>query len=276
MAGDAHLRWALSAWLIVLGALLVLAGCQPAVPTGSQQPGTAVVVFLDLSASIPAADRRAFKQELETQIVPWLSPGDRLLIAPIHDKTLTEFRPFVEVTLPGRPQFNGWMDNVLKHKRQLKDVDDEIAKLKDRIGTEISHVFKTPNASPHTDIFSSLLIAQKVFDREPRRKVLVLMSDMIEDNPPYQFDRMTWTPGTIDKVLTDLDGQKLIPQLADVCVYVSGVSAKSAALAESIGRFWYAYFKRTGADLEPSRYAHVLLHWPPAGSCSSTSTARAR
>jgi hypothetical protein len=275
MAGDAHLRWALSAWLIILGALLMIAGCRPAVPT-STQPGTAVVVFLDLSASIPAEDRRAFKRELETQIVPWLSPGDRLLIAPINDKTLTEFRPFVEITLPARPQFNGWMDNVLKHKRQLKDVDDEIVNLKDRIGTEVSHVFKTPSASPYTDIFSSLLIAQKVFDREPRRKVLVLMSDMIEDNPPYQFDRMAWTPGTIDRVLTDLDGKKLIPQLSDVCVYVSGVSAKSAALVENIGRFWYAYFKRTGADLEPSRYAHVLLHWPPADSCRSSSTARAR
>jgi hypothetical protein len=275
MAGDAHLRWALSAWLIILGALLMIAGCRPAVPTGTQ-PGTAVVVFLDLSASIPAEDRRAFKRELETQIVPWLSPGDRLLIAPIHDKTLTEFRPFVEITLPARPQFNGWMDNVLKHKRQLKDIDDEIVNLKDRIGTEVSRVFKTPSASPYTDIFSSLLIAQKVFDREPRRKVLVLMSDMIEDNPPYQFDRMAWTPGTIDRILTDLDGKKLIPQLSDVCVYVSGVSAKSAALVENIGRFWYAYFKRTGADLEPSRYAHVLLHWPPADSCRSSSTARAR
>jgi hypothetical protein len=130
MAGDAHLRWALSAWLIILAALLMIAGCRPAVPTATQ-PGTAVVVFLDL-------------------------------------------------------------------------------------------------------------------------------------------------PGTIDRVLTDLEGKKLIPQLSDVCVYVSGVSAKSAALAENIGRFWYAYFKRTGADLEPSRYAHVLLHWPPADSCRSTSTARAR
>lgn len=275
MAGDAHLRWALSAWLIILGALLMIAGCRPAVPTATQ-PGTAVVVFLDLSASIPAADRQAFKRELDSQIVPWLSPGDRLLIAPIHDKTLTEFRPFVEVTLPPRPQFNGWMDNVLKHKRQTKDVEDQIVSLKDRIGTEVAHVFKAPSASPYTDIFSSLLIAQKVFDREPRRKVLILMSDMIEDNPPYQFDRMAWTPGTIDQVLTDLDGKRLIPQLSDVCVYVSGVSAKSAALAENIGRFWYAYFKRTGADLEPSRYAHVLLHWPPADSCRSTSTARAR
>lgn len=275
MAGDAHLRWALSAWLIILGALLLIAGCRPAVPSATQQ-GTAVVVFLDLSASIPVEDRRAFKRELDAQIVPWLSPGDRLLIAPIHDKTLTEFRPFVEVTLPARPQFNGWMDNVLKHKRQVKEVDDEIVNLKDKIGTDVSRVFKTPIASPHTDIFSSLLIAQKVLDREPRRKVLVLMSDMIEDNPPYHFDRMAWKPGTIDQLLTDLDSRRLIPQLSDVCVYVSGVSAKSAELAENIGRFWYAYFKRAGADLEPSRYAHVLLHWPPADSCRSTSTARAR
>jgi|SRR5262245_597804 len=99
---------------------------------------------------------------------------------------------------------------------------------------------------------------------------------MIEDNPPYQFDRMAWKSGTIDRVLTELDDKKLIAQLPDVCVYVSGVSARSAEMAENIGRFWYAYFKRTEADLEPSRYAHVLLHWPPANSCRPTSTARAR
>jgi hypothetical protein len=275
MAGDAHLRWALSAGLLVLGALLLIAGCSSSVPPAAER-GTAVVVFLDLSASIPAEDRGAFKREIETQIVPSLSPGDRLLIAPIHDKTLTEFRPFVEATLPAPPEFNGWMDNVLKHKRQVKEVNEQIVSLKEKIGTDVGRVFTKPHASPHTDILSSLLIAQKVFDKEPRRKVLVLMSDMIEDNPPYRFDQMAWKPDTTERILSDLDAKRLIPRLPDVCVYVSGVSAKSAEMAEHIGRFWYAYFKRAGADLESSRYAHVLLHWPPASSCRPNSTARAR
>ena len=50
-------------------------------------------------------------------------------------------------------------------------------------------------------------------------------------------------------------------------VYVSGVSAPTAELARHIGGFWEAYFKKAKADLDPSRYAHVLLHWPPATSC---------
>ena len=61
--------------------------------------------------------------------------------------------------------------------------------------------------------------------------------------------------------------RSLIPKLSGVCVYVSGVSGGSAALVENVGRFWQAYFKRAEADMDPSRYAHVLLHWPPAKSC---------
>ena len=92
------------------------------------------------------------------------------------------------------------------------------------------------------------------------------MSDMIEDYPPYAFDRMTWTPATTQKVLTDLAGKRMIPNLSGVCVYVSGVSAPTAEMARFIGGFWESYFRLAKADLNPARYAHVLLHWPPPSS----------
>ena len=119
----------------------------------------------------------------------------------------------------------------------------------------------------YTDIFSSLLLAEKLFSADSRNKVLILMSDMIEDYPPYAFDKMPWTPTTTPKLLSELDAKRAIPDLRGVCVYVSGVSAPTADLANNIGRFWEAYFRKAGADLHPSRYAHVLLHWPPSTSC---------
>ena len=36
-----------------------------------------------------------------------------------------------------------------------------------------------------------------------------------------------------------------------------------------VARFWEAYFALARADFAPSRYSHVLLHWPPSKSCRS-------
>ena len=264
-------------WLLVLAtqALLLTTGCTPSVPAAVKN-ATAVVIFIDFSQSITGEDRASFRREIEDEIVPTLGAGDRLLVAPIHDKTLTDFRPLVDATLPAKPEFSGWLNNVLKYNRATKEVEAQALHLKDKIKADVAHVFAKRYVSPQTDIFSSLIMAQKLFYDEHRRKVLVLMSDMIEDNPPYDFERIAWSPATITKTLSDLDAKGLIPKLSGVCIYVSGASAKSAQIAENIGRFWQAYFERAGADMDPSRYAHVLLHWPPATSCRAISTARAR
>jgi hypothetical protein len=251
--------------LLALPALL-LTGCTKASQADVQR-GTAVVIFVDFSESIGGADRAGFKREIEKQVLPWLQPGDSIMIAPITDKTLTEFRPLVEAELPARPQFNGWVNNVMKHNKASKDTEAQIVRVKETIRAQTSEALTQKYNARYTDIFSSVLLAEKIFSAEQRRKVLILMSDMIEDYPPYAFDRMTWTPATTQKLLAELSGKRMIPNLSGVCVYVSGVSAPSAELARMVGGFWEAYFRAAKADLDPSRYAHVLLHWPPSSSC---------
>jgi len=261
--------------VLFLGGGHLLSGCsrspQAPAPRGTEhgtEHGTEVIIFVDFSDSTRKQDRALYEQAITNQILPSLSEGDRLLIAPINDKTLTEFHPLVEATLPPKPTFNGWMDNVLKYNRQVKEVDTQVVQLKETVLAQVADVFARRYPSPYTDIFSSLLIAQKLFHNEARRKVLVLMSDMIEDYGPYRFDKTAWGPDTNQKLLSELEAKGLIPDLSGICVYVSGVSAGSADLAENIGVFWQAYFQRTKADMDPSRYAHVLLHWPPSKSCS--------
>jgi hypothetical protein len=261
-------------WGLLL-ALAMTAGCAPpSTPSGSAG-GTAIVVFVDFSQSVSGEDLAAFRREVEREILSTLGAGDRLLIAPIHDRTLTGFRPLIDATLPAKPGFSGWMDNVLTYNRQAKEFESHVLLLKDKVATEVARVFTQRPASPHTDIMNSLLIAEQLFHDEPRRKVLVLMSDMIEDSPSYRFEQIAWSPATVDKMLADLGAKGLIPRLPGVCVYVSGVSARSAELAQQIGRFWHAYFRRTGADMDPARYAHVLLHWPPANACRAPGAPRA-
>jgi hypothetical protein len=232
-------------------------------------PPTSVVVFVDFSGSIQGPSRAAYRRELETNILPYLAAGDRIMVAAIHDKTLTDFRPLVEGTLPPMPQFNGFVDNTLKHAQNVKQTERTIATTREQLKADIAQTFAKPLAARYTDIFSSLGMAEKYFDGDPRRKVLILMSDMIEDNPPYKFDAMRWRPGDTGKLINELAAKRLIPDLRGVCVYVSGASARDAALAGHISGFWHAYFTRAGADFDPARYAHVLLHWPPSKSCRS-------
>jgi hypothetical protein len=252
--------------LCALPALVLTTGCTKSTQAEVQR-GTAVVIFVDFSESIGGTDRAGFKRELEKQVLPWLQPGDSIMISPITDKTLTEFRPMVEAELPARPQFNGWVNNVMKHNKEKKETEARIIQVKESLRTQTAEALSRRYQARYTDIFSSVLLAEKIFSAESRRKVLILMSDMIEDYPPYAFDRMSWTPATTQKLLADLEARKMIPDLSGVCVYVSGVSAPSAELARHIGVFWDAYFRKAKADLSPSRYAHVLLHWPPSSSC---------
>src|SRR6185503_20226171 len=129
-------------------------------------------------------------------------------------------------------------DNTIKHAQQVKETERQIAATRARLKADVTETFRKPLASRYTDIFSSLALAEKYFHGDPRRKVLVLMSDMIEDNPPYKFDAMGWRPGDADKLLGEVTAKGLVPDLSDVCVYVGGASAPTASVASHIGRFW--------------------------------------
>ncbi len=257
-------------WIAILvGASLSGTACKISAEARPEVPKE-IIVFVDFSQSMGGENWALIERDFREAIIPSLDAGDRLLIAPINEETLTGFHPLLDTTFPEKPVFNGWEDNTLRHNRELKAVDAEIARLRAEVRSEVPELLSKTAASRKTDIFSSLLMAQKLFHREPRRKVLILMSDMIVDYGPYRFDRIDWSVEKNQELLRELEAKGLIPDLTDVCVYVSGVSAGSAELAGQISAFWGAYFRHTHADLDPSRYAHVLLHWPPSTGCPSS------
>src|SRR5690242_9174015 len=170
--------------ILVIGATLL----GPHAATAAAAGGMSVVVFVDFSASVRGPERASFRFELEREILPALGPGDRIVIAPIHHRTLTAFRPLAEASLPTPPVFNGWLDNQLKYERQVAATEKVIADARTQLARDVTSIFARPYASPYTDIFSSLVMTEKIFAGDPRRRVLILMSDMIEDNPPHKFD----------------------------------------------------------------------------------------
>jgi hypothetical protein len=244
--------------------LLLLTACK----ISAEPTGTDILVFIDFSGSVGRESKSSFERDIQRLIVPSLSAGDRILIAPIHGRTLTGFSPLVDTTFPANPEFSGWSDNVMKHKLQVAEIATRVDDLKKDVVEQVSELFKKGMSSKKTDIFSSLILAEKIFHNRPTRKVLILMSDMIVDYPPYRFDRIEWDAEKTEEMLSELNANGLIASLSGVCVYVSGATASSAQQATRIDGFWQAYFERAEADMDSSRYAHVLLHWPPSGACS--------
>src|SRR5437879_12595697 len=145
-------RRGLMLWLLALTTpvLLLTTGCTPSVPAAVRH-AMAVVVCIDFSGSISGQDRVSFRREIESEILSSLAPGDRLLIAPIHDKTLTDFRPLVDATLPAKPDFNGWLNNVLKYNRQAKEVDAQSLHLKEKMAPEGAHSIPNTERRPQVD-----------------------------------------------------------------------------------------------------------------------------
>ncbi len=259
----------LVAWVPVLalgGSLLT--GCFLSAESTAEK-GKEIVIFVDFSGSIGTQNRALIEEDFSDAIIPSLSAGDRILVAPINEKTLTSFHPLLDETFPPMPKFNGWLDNTMRYDRELKAIEGEVEELREEIRSQVPDMLVKGGSSSKTDIFSSLLMAEKLFEDTSRRKVLILMSDMIVDYPPYRFDRISWSPEKQQELLAELHVKGLIPDLSGVCVYVSAVTAGSADMARQISDFWQDYFARTRADLDPSRYAHVLLHWPPSDDCAS-------
>src|SRR3989442_14103579 len=108
-------RHHLTAWVLVLmtQALVLMTGCGRSAPAAGQS-GTAVVIFIDFSASVTGEDRASFRREIEAEILPSLSAGGRLLIAPIHDKSPTGLCSLVEATMAARPHLKRLLDEVLE------------------------------------------------------------------------------------------------------------------------------------------------------------------
>ena len=113
-----------------------------------------------------------------------------------------------------------------------------------------------------TEILDSLNIADIIFhDEKERQKVLVILSDMIQDSKDYKFDKDRITDEYINNVIRSRQKNKLVPNLANVKVYVAGASAADSDKFRAIQAFWARYFSESRADFSPHRYGHSLINF---------------
>jgi hypothetical protein len=241
--------------IIIIGALLL---CNPLNWSGeafgksenSLPHPRLIMILVDMSASADQARRTVCKDAFE-KIYRNLRHGDRLVVGTITSQSYIEFKPTVDEEIPKKTVW----DNRLQYEKKLTDT-------KEKIRREVNKLLSQKQGTPLTEILDSLNIADTIFhDEKERQKILVILSDMIQDSKEYKFDKDKITDEYINKVIRYRQKSNLMPNLAGVKVYVAGASAADSDKFRAIQTFWTRYFAESGADFSPHRYGHSLINF---------------
>jgi hypothetical protein len=207
-----------------------------------------IVIFVDMSDSANEARRTVCREAFE-KIYRNLQQGDRVVVGTITSRSYIEFKPAVDAEIPKKTIW----DNRLQFEKKL-------ANAKEKIRAETNKLLSRERGTMLTEILDSLNIADIIFhDEKERQKILVLLSDMIEDSKEYNFEKDKITDEYIDRVIRDRQKNKLIPDFTGVKVYVAGASAADSNRFRAIQTFWARYFAKSGADFPLHRYGHSLI-----------------
>jgi isoleucyl-tRNA synthetase len=207
----------------------------------------AIIVFVDMSGSTNLARRTVYGECFE-KIYEDLNQGDRIVVGMITGRSFIDFKPVVDVEIPKK---SVWV-NRIQFERSLTET-------KEKTRQEVERLLSQKNGTARTEILNSLNIAETIFHKEKREKILVLLSDMIQDSREHDFSSTKITNDYINKVVKYRRKKNLIPNLTGVKVYVAGASGSDSHKYRSIEKFWSYYFKRAGADYSHHRYGHTLI-----------------
>jgi hypothetical protein len=241
--------------LITIGAILL---CTQLIWTAeafgksenSPQNPRIIIIFVDMSDSANQARRTVCKEAFK-KIYQNLRQGDRVVVGTITSHSYTEFKPTVDEEIPKKTVW----DNRLQFEKKLTDAKEKIRK-------ETNKLFSAERGTMLTEILDSLNIADIIFHEEKeRQKILVILSDMIEDSKVCNFDKDKITDEYIDNVIRDRRNNKLMPNFTGVKVYVAGASADDTNKFRAIQTFWTRYFTKSGADFSRHRYGHSLINF---------------
>ena len=213
-----------------------------------KNPPRVIVMFVDMSGSTNRARRTIYKKAFE-MIYQNLRQGDRVMVGTITSRSYIDFKPAVDVEIPKK---SIWV-NRIQFERNL-------AGTKEKIQREVNRLLSKKRGTQRTEILNSLNIADTIFhDEKKRQKILVILSDMIQDSKEYNFAWAKVTNSYINKVISYRQKHNLIPNLTGAKIYVAGASAADSRKYRSIENFWTRYFEKCGADFSHHRYGHTLI-----------------
>jgi hypothetical protein len=203
-----------------------------------------------MSGSADQARRTVCKEAFE-KIYQNLRHGDRVVVGIIASRSYIDFKPTVDEEIPKKTVW----DNRLQFERNM-------TKTKEKIRREVNKLLSQKGGSLLTEILDSLNIVDSIFHGEKeRQKILVILSDMIQDSKEYNFDKDKITDEYINKVIGYRQENNLMPNLTGVKVYVAGASADDSNKFRAVQTFWTRYLTKSGVDFSSHRYGHSLINF---------------
>jgi hypothetical protein len=186
-----------------------------------------------------------------------VAPGQRLVIAPISDRSWAESSLFdasiPEFSLFGQNQH--FIDVEVKEKRvAAKGV--------------LTTLDQRRRGSNRTEIFSAVSAAANRFgtDEPETRKLLVILSTGFEQSATVNMAdyNLSLDEALTDKLIRQMGHVRTMPRLEGVDVCMAGITAGQGRFdiirGERIHRFWDAYFHAAGGRL--ASYGPTLQNCP--------------
>jgi hypothetical protein len=220
-----------------------------------------VVVLFDLSESTRNL-RDAYLDSFK-KVLPSIGHGDVIVATRITESSITEPKIPIKEALPEfvpKDKMGNPTDNPILVREAKKEADMNLERKKDEFIKIAEEFLFSSKKVRHTDILSSLHIAEKVFKNYSQNKsILVILSDMIEDSSEYNFEKENLTEGRIEEIIKREKRKNRIPELKDVKVYVVSAVLRDTKMFFALQNFWLRYFKECGANLSKENYGPKLI-----------------
>jgi hypothetical protein len=229
-------------WFLLFCAGILCVGCKY-----KTTPEVDVLVMVDFSVSA-RPDLPKYQTYLHV-ILNEMPPKGRLVVGKIGEKTESKFEPFIDETLPDE---SFWRTNPL-------DVEEEKESIRKRFDARCEEAFRDPQLSPYTNIISVLSLVNQVFPDPKRRRVLVLLSDMLHSSTDFDLEKAKITDEFIEATVDMLKRQDRLPRLDGVEVYVAGARAPTEEQYRAVKKFWFRVFEETGIQVKS--YGYSLLNF---------------
>ena len=233
--------------LVMLICIEGLLGCR-ADHRGDRSSQRQILIMVDFSISAKA-DQPAYKSYI-SQIISVVLPDTRVVLGKIVDNTEATFIPIADERFP---KYNMLTGNKIVYEEQ-KEAAVKI------LLARFDSVAQYTNYSKRTDIISSLRIAENLFRDSHGRKMIIFLSDMIEDTPAIHLETAAITDDYIRTTIERLRKQELIPDLQSYTIYVAGATARDNERYRAIQRFWEEVFRTAGATLKAYSRSLIDFH----------------
>lgn len=191
-----------------------------------------------------------------------MKPGDSFRLAEITGASEDDFSFILNETLPLDPPYDPLTTNRSEYTDTINELKTVRTKTVETLIAKGNVELDKKPAAMMTDLFGALNMASLFLNSQHgRRHVLVVMSDMVEEDAHWRFNHVTWSDKLTKKILKHEQSLNLIPDLKGTTVVVIGARASDIARTQHIRQFWLTYFAAAHASITPDHYAHALLDW---------------